>query len=66
MYIGQSGWYSVYVHYKFRIYFVDVFRQQYMQFLVYMQTPEYKESVKEQIEKEKVKNCTKHLCNVIL
>ena len=32
----------------------DVFRQEYMQFLVYMQTPEYKESVTEQIEKEKV------------
>ncbi|XP_060559801.1 histone-lysine N-methyltransferase, H3 lysine-79 specific-like isoform X1 [Ruditapes philippinarum] len=34
---------------------MDVFRQEYMQFLVYMQTPEYKESVTEQIEKEKLR-----------
>ncbi|XP_053394134.1 serine-rich adhesin for platelets-like isoform X4 [Mercenaria mercenaria] len=34
---------------------MDVFRQQFMQFLVYMQTSEYKESVTEQIEKEKLR-----------
>ncbi|KAL4236947.1 Histone-lysine N-methyltransferase [Mactra antiquata] len=34
---------------------MDVFRQEYMQFLVYMQTPEYRQNVKEQIEKEKLR-----------
>lgn len=38
-------------------YFTDVFRHEYMQFLVYMQTPEYRQNVKDQIEKEKVSTC---------
>lgn len=51
--------------YNFLIYFADSFKIQYMQFMAYMKTPQYKASLQQLLEQEKVGlvfNTSKHNC----
>lgn len=51
--------------YNLLIYFADSFKIQYMQFMAYMKTPQYKASLQQLLEQEKVSlifNISKQNC----